>query len=60
MKSATTRHTLLAAAVMAMAALGGCADVRQNPASQVVSGQADSAAPQAASAQPASATNIPF
>ena len=60
MQTVTIRHALFVAAVLAMTTLVGCADVRQNPTSNVVNGQSDTAASQPADAQPASATNIPF
>ena len=60
MQTVTARHALFVAAVLAMATLSGCADVRQNPTSNVVNGQSDSAASQPANAQPAPATSIPF
>jgi len=53
MKSATLRHTLFLAAVLAAAAVAGCAEVHQNPASSTITGQA-------ASGQAQSPTNVPF
>ena len=59
--SATSRRTALSfAAFLALAALSGCADVHQNPASSVVNGQADASAPQHVAPQQTSPTNIPF
>ena len=53
MKSATLRHTLFLAAVLAAAAVAGCAEVHQNPASSTITGQA-------ASGQAQPPTNVPF
>jgi hypothetical protein len=70
--SVTSHRTgLFFAAVLASCALSGCADVRQNPASNIVNGQADAIAQQdvASPSGPAAATitsqqtsptNIPF
>lgn len=60
MKAHRIRPTLFVAVVLAFAALGGCADVRQNPTSDVVTGRSDTSASRPAGAQPASATNVPF
>jgi len=54
------RPALFFAAVLALAALGGCADVRQNPASSVVNGQADASTQQNVAALHTAPTNIPF
>ena len=69
--SASARHpALILSAMLALAALSGCADVRQNPTSSVVNGQDQASTQQAstqqapaqqgAGAQQASPTNIPF
>ena len=60
MKVVAIRHILFVATVLALSALSGCAEVRQNPASDVVAGQSDAAASQPANAQPAGPTNVPF
>jgi len=59
--SVTSHRTALSfAAFLALAALSGCADVRQNPASSVVNGQADVSTPQDLPQQQTAPTNIPF
>lgn len=60
MPAVTARPILVVATLLALAALGACADVRQNPASSVVDGQAAPSTQQAAGTPPASPTNIPF
>ena len=59
MKVASCRHALFLAVALAATALAGCADVRQEPASTVVSSQADAGASQDAGAQ-SSPTSVPF
>ena len=54
------RPGLFFATLLALTALSGCADVRQNPASNVVNGQADASTQQNVAPQQASPTNIPF
>ena len=53
MKTVTLRHALLLAAVLGVAAVAGCAEVHQAPASSTIAGQA-------ASGQAQSPTNVPF
>jgi hypothetical protein len=60
MKAVTCHHVLILAAVLATTALAGCADVRQNPASNTVNGQPDAAASQAVNAQASSPASVPF
>ena len=60
MSTVSRRPALFFAAMLALAAVSGCADVRQNPASNVVNGQADAFAQQNAGPQHATPTNIPF
>jgi hypothetical protein len=50
---------LLLAVALSMAALSGCADVRQAPTGSVVNGQAD-AATQVADVPPPRQSSIPF
>ena len=59
MSVVSSRPTLFFATLLALAALSGCADVHQNPASNVVNGQTNAAA-QNVTPQQASPTNIPF
>jgi len=56
----SSRPALIFAALLALAALSGCADVRQNPASNVVNGQAGASTQQNIAPQHAAPTNIPF
>jgi hypothetical protein len=60
MKAVSRRHVWFLSIVFAMGVLGGCADVHQNPASNVVNGQADTAAPQGADARPLRQSSVPF
>jgi len=62
MKSVSHRHVAVIAfaLALALAGLGGCADVRQNPASNVVNGQSDAVASQSADAQPVRQSSVPF
>ena len=60
MSAVSRRPAVLFAALLALAALSGCADVRQNPTSNVVSGQADTPTQQNVASQQTSPTNIPF
>jgi uncharacterized protein YceK len=60
MSAVSRRPAVLFAALLALAALSGCADVRQNPASNVVNGQADASTQQNAAPQHAAPTNVPF
>ena len=60
MSAVSRRPAVLFAALLALAALGGCADVRQNPATNVVNGQADAPTQQNVAPQQTSPTNIPF
>jgi hypothetical protein len=60
MKSVSNRHVAVIAFALALAGLGGCADVRQNPASNVVNGQSDAVASQSADAQPVRQSSVPF
>lgn len=48
------------AVALAMAALGGCADVRQAPAGNVINGQSGPAAPQIADIAPPRDSSVPF
>jgi hypothetical protein len=59
MKIPSCRVVLLAL-VLSMAALGGCAEVRQAPAGNVVNGQAEQAAPQVADVAPPRPSSVPF
>ena len=54
------RPALLFAGLLALASLGGCADVRQNPASSVVNAQTDASTQQNVAPRQTSPTNIPF
>ena len=54
------RHALLLVAVLTAATLTGCADVHQNPASSVVTGQAVASDAPASQADTQSPTNVPF
>jgi hypothetical protein len=60
MSVVSSRPTLFFATLLALAALSGCADVHQNPASNVVNGQADASTQQNVTPQQASPTSIPF
>ncbi|WP_159016635.1 hypothetical protein [Cognatiluteimonas profundi] len=60
MKAVTCHHALILAAALATAALAGCADVHQNPATNTVNGQSDAAASQAANVQSPSPASVPF
>jgi hypothetical protein len=60
MSVACSRPALLFATLLSLAALSGCADVRQNPASNVVNGQADASTQQNVAPQHAAPTNVPF
>jgi hypothetical protein len=55
-----THAMVLLALVLSMAALGGCAEVRQAPAGNVVNGQAAQAAPQVADIAPQRQSSVPF
>lgn len=54
------RRVVLLALILSMAALGGCAEVRQAPAGNVVNGQADQDAPQVADVAPPRPSSVPF
>jgi hypothetical protein len=60
MSVVSSRPALLFATLLSLAALSGCADVRQNPASNVVNGQADASTQQNVAPQHAAPTNVPF
>jgi hypothetical protein len=71
MSVTSNRTGVFIAAFLAVCALSGCADVRQNPSSNIVDGQADAIAQQSVTSPngPAAATitsqqtaptNIPF
>jgi hypothetical protein len=60
MKMSSRSGVLLLALALSMAALGGCADVRQAPADNVVNGQADQPAPQVADVAPRRQSSVPF
>lgn len=60
MKAVTCHHALILAIALATAALAGCADVHQNPASNTITGQADAAPTQSANAQSPSTASVPF
>ena len=60
MKSVSLRNVAVIALVLALAGLGGCADVRQNPASNVVNGKSDAMAVQSTDAQPVRQSSVPF
>jgi hypothetical protein len=61
MKAVIRDRVVFGAIVLVMATLGGCAPVHQNPASNVVNGQSDSAsATQVADAPPLRQSSVPF
>jgi hypothetical protein len=60
MKAASLRHVWFLSIAFTLVALGGCADVHKNPASNVVNGQADTAAQQSADAPPVRQSSVAF
>lgn len=60
MQSISHRHVAVITMVLALAGVGGCADVRQNPASNVVNAHSDAVAVQNADAQPVRPSSVPF
>ena len=60
MKVPSRGVVVLLTLALSIAALGGCAAVRQAPAHNVVNGQADQAAPQVADVAPPRQSSVPF